>query len=684
MKILRANVKGPITINVVETEEDLLGFRQFVLDNPHMGFDTETTGLDWWNAGNGFHCRLSQFGNHDTAWVLPVELGEPFISATKWALATAKRLSAQNRGFDIHTVEEDLGVDPFPLVQKTWDTKILAHLVDGRAVKEGGIGLKLEELVPHYIDSDMGAKVKKSMTEIAQDMNRQKKVVGYAYRDRDKQPGIVLFEDEPDVTPADLKARGFSYVREHKELIYGKVNKDNVWSKVPLNHEGYLLYAGMDPIFAFRLRNILFPLIPRRSLHYGLIGWEHRINWITYQMERTGYLVDEPYTKARIKELEAEEVRLLEIIQGYGVESPGSNEQVIEALQGFGIVLKEKTKPTDRHPKGQYKMDEAVLSSIEHPLAQAVLDYKSASKKRSNWFEKALNSRDKNGRVHASINSLQAVTSRMSITGAIPAQTLPAGTGYVRNCFLADDPDLDEHGNVIEEYVTATVDYASMELMFLAADSGDRTMLQAYREGKDLHNITASTAFGAMGWDSSQKDEMGKEVYHPKRKAGKGTNYTVCFGGGWNAVSTQWGIEEEDSKVAVQAFWSAYPATKSHSNKYTDEARQNGFIYTATGRRVLTDPKRPYAGMNYRIQGTCRDITARALIELDKAGFTPWMRLPVHDEIVFSFPKSRAEELTKKAAQIMQFTYKGLLIPADGEIGGRSWGSVIDRPDSKH
>lgn len=668
MKILHANVKGKVTINVVESEEDLLPFREFVLANPHMGFDTETTGLDWWNAGNGFHCRLAQFGNHDTAWVLPVELGGVFKKATAWALRTAKRLSAQNRGFDIHTVEEDLGVDPFMLVQKTWDTKILAHLVDGRAVKEGGIGLKLEELVPHYIDADMGAKVKKSMTEIAQDMNRQKKVTGYAYRDRDKQPGVVLFEDEPDVTPEDLKARGFSYVREHKELVYGKTNKDNVWKKVPLNHEGYLLYAGCDPIFAFRLTNILFPLIPRRSLHYGLIGWEHRLNWITYQMERTGYLVDEEYTRARIKELEEEEARLLKIIQGYGVETPGSNEQLVEALQGFGIKLTEKTKPTDRHPEGQYKMDESVLSAIEHPLAQAVMDYKSASKKRSNWFEKALNYRDKNGRVHVSINSLHARTSRMSITGAIPAQTLPAGTGYVRHCFLAE-----------EGHVTATVDFSSMELMFLAAESGDRRMLKAYNEGEDLHNITAAGAFGMMGWDPNDKDSK-----HPKRKAGKGTNYTVCFGGGWNAVSTQWDIEEEDAKKAVNGFWETFPATKELSKKFQEDARRDGFIYTATGRRILTDEKRPYAGMNYRIQGTCRDITVRAIMELDKAGFTPYMRLPVHDELIFSFPRERAEAMTSEAARIMAYTYKGLTIPADYEIGEQSWGSCLDKTDSKH
>jgi DNA polymerase-1 len=244
---------------------------------------------------------------------------------------------------------------------------------------------------------------------------------------------------------------------------------------------------------------------------------------------------------------------------------------------------------------------------------------------------------------------------------------------------LADDPDYDEHGNIVEEYVTATVDFSSMELMFLAADSGDQRMLKAYNEGEDLHNITAAGAFGLMGWDPNDHESK-----HPMRKAGKGTNYTVCFGGGWNAVSTQWDIGEEDAKKAVKGFWETYPATKKLANKCTDEAKRNGFIYTVTGRRILTDERRPYAAMNYRIQSSCRDITARAVIELDKAGFTPWMRLIVHDEIVFSFPKSRVEELTKKAAEIMQFVYKGLLIPADGEIGEQSWGSVLDKEDSKH
>jgi DNA polymerase-1 len=670
LKTITADVRGPIKIFVVESPDDLPAFRAFVEANQDfLGFDTETTGgFNWWDAPDNYGCRLAQFGNHDTAFILPVEFGGVFVEAMKWALATVKRLAMQNRGFDIHVVESCFGVDAFSLIKKTWDTKLLAHLVDGRATKEGGVGLSLEDLVKHYVDDGLGARIKGSMTEIAKDLNSQKEVVGFKARDKAGETHEFRFSDRPGITKEGLKAEGYSYIREFKEGIYGKVTKDTVWGKVPLFHEGYNLYAGMDPIFAYRLKNILMPLIPRKSLAYGLIGWEHRLHWITYQMERTGYLVDIPYVKMRIEELKEEEAKWRAVAAEWGVDLIGSSDQIISALQGLGFKLTKRTKPSAAHPKGQLSTDESVLSSIDHPLTEAILKAKSAEKKRSTWFENILKNVDREGRVHVSINSCQARSARMTVTGAIAAQTLPAGTGYVRHAFLAE-----------EGHVSATVDFASMELMFLAADSGDRRMLQAYREGEDLHNITAAGAFGPMGWDPADK-----EAKHPMRKAGKGTNYTVCFGGGKKAVHEQWGISLEDADKAVKGFWKTYPATKKLSEKCTNEAMRNGFIYTVTGRRILVDQDRPYAAMNYRIQSSCRDITARAIIKLDKAGFTPYMRLPVHDELIFSFPKERAEELTKKAAEIMAFTYKGLTIPADGEVGERSWGSVIEREDSKH
>lgn len=655
MRVLEADVKGPIKIYVVETPEDLPAFYAFVEANQDfLGFDTETTGgFNWWDAPDNYGCRLAQFGNWDTAFTLPVEYGGPFVEAMKWALDKAKRLSAQNRGFDFHVIESCFGVDPFPLVQKTWDTKILAHLVDSRGREQGGVGLKLEDLVPHYIDSEMGARIKGSMNEIAKDMNSQKEVVGFKARDKDKVTHEFRFSDRPGLTKEDLKAEGYSYIREFKEGIYGKVTKDTVWGKVPLFHEGYQMYAGMDPIFAYRLVKILFPKIPKKSLQKGLIGWEHRINWVTYQLERTGYLVDEEYTRLRIEELKEEEAKWSAVAAEWGVEMIGSSAQIIEALEGLGFKLTKRTAPSKAHPKGQLSTDDSVLKSIDHPLTEAILKAKSASKKRSTWFENAYKNRDREGRVHASINSLQARTARMSITGAIAAQTLPSKSGYVRHCFLAEPG-----------HVTVGIDFKNQELRVAAALSKDKRMLEAFANDEDLHQITADTA-GVI------------------RDIGKMANFLVAYGGGAKALADQAGIPLEQAKKVIEGLNKIYPGISKFSDSKSREAKRYGGIYTLTGRWLIVDKGHEYAAINFAIQSASRDITVAAALALDEAGFTPYIRLLVHDEAIFSFPEDRAEEMAKQAAEIMNFNKMGLYVPVDIEMGKRSWGSVTEAKRSK-
>ncbi|GGW89263.1 DNA polymerase [Streptomyces noursei] len=606
MKSVGYTLKGtPISIKVAESAEDLTLFRAFVAENPVLGFDTETTGLDWWDTD--FRCRLAQFGNATEAWVLPVELGAEFTQAARWALGQAERLIAHNGTYDMHVSEARIGPTIEDLAPKLLDTKYLAHLVDPRAVKEAGPGLKLEELLKYYVDQQAAEEVKGSMTALAKKY---------------------------------------------------KVKKEEIWPVVELFDTDFLLYAGMDPVWAFRLFHALWPKVPARSRKHGLVSWEHRVGYVTSKMERKGYLLDADYARERSEELLADQRRWEVEAAKYGVENVNSNQQLIDAFSAFGIKLTKKTK------KGNLAMDDDVLSSLNHPLADAVVKAKKAGKWRKTWFERALKGQDADGRVHASINSCQARTARMSITGTIPAQTFPAGDGFVRSMFLADEGEL-----------SVSIDYGNMELRVMAAASGDPVMLEAFRNGEDLHNLTAIAAFGPM--------PPGAEK-HPMRKAGKGTNFTVCFGGGWKAVSDQWGISPEDAKTAVKAFWGTYTGVKRFSEKLQREARRTGYVYTATGRRLPVDRDRAYAALNYYIQSSARDITARALIELDKAGFTEWMRLPIHDEIVFSFPEDRAEELTFKAARIMEMIFKGLLVPADGEIGGQSWGSVLELENSKH
>ncbi|MEU2513753.1 DNA polymerase [Streptomyces syringium] len=588
-----------VRIHVVETEDDLPDFESFILANQDLlAHDSETTGLDWWNAATGrFRARLWQFGNAHESFVVPVEKGRAFRDAVRWALRAVHRLIAHNGTYDLHVAEGCLGIPMEELAPKSWDTKLLAHLVDPRAVKEGGPGLALEELTKHYVCEVTAADVKGSIAAIAKGL---------------------------------------------------KVKKSEVWSIIPIDHYGFNLYAGMDPVLAFRLFKILKSKVPVRSRKKGLISWEHRLAHITAKIERQGYLLDREYAQAKCEELREQQHKWEEVARREGVDNVNANAQIIAALQGRGIKLTKKTK------KGNICVDDEVLSAIGIPLTEAIIQAKKAGKWRATWFDRALDGQDAEGRVHASINSCLARTARMSITGTIPAQTLPAGDSYVRHCFLAEPG-----------HVTVSSDYGNMELRVLAAFSGDPTMLDAFHRGLDLHQLTADAA----GVD---------------RKAGKGTNFTVVFGGGWRAVVEQYGVSEKEAKKAVKAFWETYPGVKRFAERLQREARSTGFIYTGTGRRLPVDRARVYAALNYFIQSTSRDITARALIELDRSGYTEFVRLPIHDELVFSFPQERAAELAAKTARIMEMTVYGLLIPVDSEIGEQSWGSVLDIETSKH
>jgi DNA polymerase-1 len=427
-----------------------------------------------------------------------------------------------------------------------------------------------------------------------------------------------------------------------------KTTKDKIWPIVELFDDDYNLYAGMDPILAYRLFHVTWPSVRARSKAKGLFSWEHRLNHVTGLMERSGYLLDADYASMRVAELAAEEAKWLEEVRRWGVENVNSNQQLITAFLGFGFKLTKKTK------KGNLAMDAEVLDSIDHPLAEAVKKATKAAKWRSTWFENALNGRDSQGRVHASINSIQARTARMSITGSVPAQTFPSGTGFVRHMFLADDG-----------HVSVTIDFANMELRFLAAMSEDPVMVEAFLNGKDLHQITADAA-------------------GVPRKVGKMGNFLIVFGGGWKALMEQAHVSEEMARKTIDAFNSTYTWVDKLAKKLSGEAKRQGGIYTVTGRWLPVDRSRAYSALNYYIQSGSRDITARAILNLHAAGFTPWMRLPIHDEIVFSFPKDQAKELTREAARIMAFTIRDVLIPAEGEIGHRSWGSVLELEDSKH
>lgn len=596
----RLAVSGePVEINVVENEEDLEQFTEFIRSNRGLlGLDSETTGLDIYN--DGYRCRLVQFGTDREAWVVPVELGPRYVQQVRWALDTVEKFVLHNASFDLQVFERCFDYPMVDLWPRVTDTQILSHLVDPRGKKEGGVGHSLEELTRRYIDADIADNVKTLM--------------------------------------ADLAAAH-------------KTTKANVWKKVPLTDPHYQIYSGMDPILAFRLYTKVGPLIPTTSTK--LIRYEHRVAEICTRMEQTGFLLDVGYTRQLSDELRLQENLAKETIQKFGDISPNSTEQVAEVLETLGVKILGRTTTGKRQVNDELLSEVAKGDGEAAQFAAAVIEAKKAGKWRRTWVDKFLATKDGQNRCHASINPLQARTGRMSITG-IPAQTLPAGDWMIRRCFLADPGQL-----------IASVDYQAQELRVLAALSGDQTMIQAFKNGDDLHLLTARAAFG----DQITKDS-------PERKYAKVVNFGRVYGGGANTVAKQTGLDFRTAKRVVDGFDQAYPGVQKFSAKLQREATQQGYVTTPTGRRLPVDEDRAYSALNYVIQSTSRDVTCAALIRLDEAGFTPYLRLPIHDEILASVPADKAEWGAREIGKIMAQQMGPVHIGTDPEVGGRSWGSL--------
>ena len=445
-------------------------------------------------------------------------------------------------------------------------------------------------------------------------------------------------------------------VADNVKGLMKKLAKDSdctvgvIWKKVALDNESYNLYAGMDVILTSRLRPILRALVPVESRK--LINFEHEVAEVCSYMERTGFLLDVPYAEKLSQRLKLKESNNADVASSYGCDSVNSPLEIQKVLDAYKIPIPNKT------PTGKPQINDdllKVLAEEGNEFAQAVVAAKKAGKWRKTWVERFLSSADKENRCHASINPLAARTARMSITG-IPAQTLPANDAMIRNCFLA------EPGHSI-----VSVDYQAQELRILAHLSGDRNMIRAFDNGDDLHLITARAAFG----DHVQKEDK-------ERSIGKVVNFARVYGGGAAVVAKQTGIDLVTAKQVVDGFDRAFPQVKEYSGKLQKEGSEKGYITTPYGRRLPVDPTKSYAALNYIVQSTARDVTAHALVRLHEAKVTPYMRLPIHDEVLLSVPSERAEAASVKVAAIMTQQMGRVLIEAEGETGGQSWGSLYE------
>jgi DNA polymerase-1 len=595
---------------VPETSADLREFHAFVERQAAHGLmtgaDTETTGLDTFSPTYGL--RTVQFGDAREAWVLQTESRPETQDAARRALLELPRLTFHNAPFDLLVLDRHLRVPLATLAPKVTDTKVIAHLFDPRPRHEGGYGLKLKELSAKDVDPNA--------PDTQEDLTKVFHSIG------------------------ETKATG--------------------WRAIDINHPTYLQYAGLDAILVSRLLPVALKRLKDAGIPQRLIDFEHRVMLVCAKMERRGMLVDHEYVRDLVGRLGEEATLHADRAAKYGVASVNSPAQVSTALVGMGETL---TETTD---SGALKVDKSVLLDLAdrdeqwqsrgtrtpNPLADAVLHSKRAGKWRTSYGVAMRDGVDVNGRIHPKINSLQARTARMSISGP-PLQQLPSGDWTIRRALLPDP------GMRI-----FSVDYSAVEMRVLAALADEGVMKRAIAEGRDLHGFTAELIYGPNF-----------TKFH--RKLCKGVGFGKVYGGGARTLSRQTGAPLPDVQKAISAYDRTYRGIKRYSNKLQREARSDGYIvWTPVGRRLPLDRDRVYAATNYAVQSTARDVLCQALVDMDEKGLTDYLLLPIHDEALGCAPDDIVADVAREVGVAMSMDFFGVPLDTDPDVGGRSWGSL--------
>ncbi|MGB5943800.1 MAG: DNA polymerase I [Leeuwenhoekiella sp.] len=341
----------------------------------------------------------------------------------------------------------------------------------------------------------------------------------------------------------------------------------------------------------------------------------------------------------------------------------------------LGEILFDKLKLVDKPKKtrtGQYSTAEDVLSYLapKHEIIQHVLDYRGLSKLKSTYVD-ALPQQvnPETGRVHTDYMQTVAATGRLSSNNP-NLQNIPIRTErgrQVRKAFVPRN----------EDYVLLAADYSQIELRIIAALSDETTMIEAFRNGQDIHASTAAKVFNVP------IDEVTRE----QRSNAKTVNFGIIYGVSAFGLSNQTELSRSESKELIETYYKTYPKLRKYMSEQVDFAREHGYVSTVLGRRrylkdingrnqVVRGAAERNA-VNAPIQGSAADIIKIAMISIHKklsgGKLKTKMLLQVHDELVFDVYKPEVEQVKKLVKSEMENAYK-LDVPLDVELGvGENW-----------
>jgi DNA polymerase-1 len=444
------------------------------------------------------------------------------------------------------------------------------------------------------------------------------------------------------------------------------------WGTVPVDLKEYWAYGALDCVLTVRLWEKLKEKVGPGGEYNLVYDLEMGARRVCTKMELNGARIDLEYANQKYNELHdyADQVKAWGR-DTFGGKSLSSNRDLIKIFEGdYGATITEYT------PSGQKKMDKDQLKRflIDYKgtkvadLAKLVLDMRKAAKLAETYFLNFTNHAI-DGFVHPNVRTLGARTGRMSITD--PAlQTLNKGEKTVRAAFIPRDP---------ENEVMMNCDLDQVEFRMTASLSKDPGLIALFKRCDD----EGGDAFTEIMREVYDDDSLQKS--DPKRKLIKGTVYGKLYGAGVPKMALTAGVSETQMRTVVDAFDSKYPGVKRFSAEVEDQGMRRlrsegqGYVTTATGRRLPCDEGRVYSLTNYAIQGGAAEVFKLDMLKCDAAGLSDYLVVPVHDELVLSVPKDIAGEVAETLQECMT-TKEGWAVPltAGEPAWGANWGELID------
>ncbi|EHN6901773.1 DNA polymerase I [Campylobacter jejuni] len=455
----------------------------------------------------------------------------------------------------------------------------------------------------------------------------------------------------------DLALRLFNYETLHFESL---VKKGENFASVEL--EKACKYAAEDAYITLRfylyfLKNLETPLLELAK------NYEFDFIKIIMMMEENGIKLDTNALEALMKKFENEIKNLSEEI--YTLCEDRFN---LNSPKQVGDILFEKLKlPSGKKGKTGYSTDEKVLNTLldKHPVITKILDYRELAKLYSTYCEPLLKLalKDKNSRIYSSFLQTGTATGRLSSKDP-NLQNIPAHGQYAKDyksCFVAKDG-----------FSFISLDYSQIELRMLAHFSEDEKLLNAFANDEDIHSRTAIMIFGESNYET--------------RSVAKSINFGLIYGMGYKTLSQNLKIEAHLAKSYIEKYFENFTSIKKYFEKVKNEAKQNGFTATLSGRKRYFDFEnaKPMQiamyereSINSILQGSAADVIKLAMLEINRElNEDKKLILQIHDELIFEVKDDLCENFVKKTRDIMENIVKLKVKLKTSSSIAKNWGDL--------